>query len=202
MINKNLIQNNIDALFYLFSNEKIYKEILNTSELAGNYKRNNKEYCYKYNNIIFNNIDFYNMFKRPVSFLNNIKPLCNPSCCIRNYQNKCCEYSSCIPNNKYYKCNPNYIQYEFKSNDINDPEISYLMLYAISNYYFKRILNEIKKCRNMLERPGTEYFATIKIPKEYFPSIKQNEIYKVYKPKQLLNIYYYVITGNNNFYSI
>ncbi len=157
------------------------------------------------------------MFKRPVSYLNKLKPLCCPSCNIRNYQNKYCQSKNCIPNNtqllcdnnyitncnntikkdlnnKYYKCNPNYLQYELNNNEIN-----FLMSYGIASYYFKRILNEIEICRNMLERPGTEYYATIRIPPEYFQNIKKEEIYKVYKPKQLLNIYYYIITNKRNF---
>jgi len=52
------------------------------------------------------------------------------------------------------------------------------MSYGIASYYFKRILNEIEICRNMLERPGTEYYATIRIPPEYFQNIKKKKYIK------------------------
>jgi len=59
-------------LFFLFGNEQLYKQILNTTNLAGLYKKDNKKYYFNYTNtdtneiVKFDNMSFYNMFKRPV----------------------------------------------------------------------------------------------------------------------------------------
>jgi hypothetical protein len=205
MIDKNKIRYNIDALIYLFSNEQTYTEILNATNLAGEYIKNNKRYCYNYintetkENVKFDNIAFYNMFARPVSFLNK-----NGNCKLQEQLNKygSCQlqkHRSCQLRDQVNNITNNYSQYEFKMRTIKDNEINFLMSYAISNYYYKRILNKIEKCRNMNERPGTEYCSIIKIPIEYFPQIQPNEIYKTYTSTQLLKIYYNTTTNKNRY---
>ena len=155
------IRTNMEALIFLFQNDYYFMKILNSVNLAGQYKKDNKIYYFNFTDIAgkkikqYDNLTFYNMFARPCIYLINKGAQVD------------------IIKHQYH---------------LSDTDLEFLKTYGMAYYYVNRIVKQLDNSRKMIQN-GLTYYAPIIIPSIYFPNIRVDEIKKIYKPTEILRIY-------------